>query len=41
MRQEPPSHHRKQVILIFLAHRVIEWVDFSNKKGSRPHGNWL
>jgi len=23
------------------AHRVIEWVDFSNKKGSKPDGNWL
>jgi hypothetical protein len=22
-----------------MAHRVVEWVDFSNKKGSKLHGN--
>lgn len=31
----------KRSNLNFLAHRVIEWVDFSNKKGSKPHGNWV
>jgi hypothetical protein len=33
---EQPSGQRIKI----LAHRVIEWVNFSNKKGSKPHGNW-
>jgi hypothetical protein len=32
---------RKSMIIRILAHRVIEWVKFSDHTGSKLHGNWL